>query len=373
MLYLTGTIVLDGGREVPEAWVGPDGLLRLSAPEGYRPGASGVTELSGVTVPGLVDVHCHVGIGDEGPAGSDDDVVANARRDLASGVLLIRDCGSPVDTSVMYRRDDLPVYLSAARHVARPKRYIRGYAEELEDVRDLPEEMARQARASGAWVKIVGDWIDRADGVDSDLQPLWPAEVLREAVAAAHENGARVTVHTFERRTAADAIEAGVDCLEHGTDLDADLIAEAAARGIPVTGTLMQVGEFADIAALAGTKYPVYRDHMLGMYERRYEQVAAMHDAGVQVLPGTDASTLQPHGSMPIELAEMAKALPADEVLALATWRARRFLGRPSLDEGEVADLVVYGADPRKDAGEYARPHAVVRAGHVVAGSIVTG
>lgn len=366
MLHLTGTVLLDGGREAPEAWVGEDGLLRLAAPEGFRPGAAGVTELRGVTVPGLVDVHCHVGIGDDGPVSDDAGVVANAQRDLATGVLLIRDCGSPVDTSVMHRRDDLPVYLSAAQHVARPKRYIRGLAQELEDVRDLPEEIARQARASGAWVKIVGDWIDRADGVDSDLQPLWPLEVLRDAVAAAHENGARVTIHTFERRTAEQAIEAGVDCLEHGTDMDADLIAEAAARGIPVTGTLMQVGDFAEIAGLAGTKYPIYRDHMLRMHAHRYEQVAALHDAGVQVLPGTDASTLQPHGSMPIELAEMAKAIPADELLALATWKARRFLGQPSLDEGQVADLVVYTGDPRRDVGEYARPAAVVRAGRIL-------
>ena len=51
-----------------------------------------------------------------------------------------------------------------------------------------------QARRGDGWVKLVGDWIDRGEG---DLAPEWPADVLAAAIAAAHEEGARVTAHTF--------------------------------------------------------------------------------------------------------------------------------------------------------------------------------
>ena len=376
MLHLTGSIILDGGREVREAWV-DGGVLRLEAPEGYDRvrGTSAVTELRGLTAPGLVDVHCHVAIDHEGAARSEDQILANARADLAIGVLLIRDCGAPVDASVMTRpgvAETLPVYLSAARHIARPKRYIRGYARELEDVHSLPETVAQEARDSGGWVKLVGDWIDRSDGADSDLAPLWPLPVLRDAVAAAHENGARVTVHTFDRVTSEQLLEAGVDGIEHGTGMDADQIAEAAARGVPVTTTLQQVATFDAIADQAGAKYPVYGARMRAMYERRYEHIAALHDAGVHLLVGTDAATSVPHGQYDVEMQEIAKTgICGADALAMATWRARRFLGQPALDEGAPADLVVWRGDPRADAAEYSHPYAVVRDGRIVAGEIL--
>lgn len=376
MLHLTGTIILDGGREVTEAWV-EDGVLRLNAPANWERvrGTSAVTELCGVAAPGLVDVHCHVGINYGGPATSEADVVANARADLAKGVLLARDCGAPVDTSVMTRpgfAENLPVYLSAGLHLARPKRYIRGYARELENAHDLPEAAAEEARASGAWVKLVGDWIDRSDGADSILRPLWPVEVLREAVAAVHENGARITVHSFDRVTSEQMLEVGVDGIEHGTGMDADQMAEAARRGIPVSTTLQQVGLFAKIADQAGNKYPVYGARMREMHSRRYEHIAALHDAGVQLLVGTDAATNVPHGNYDVEMQEIARAgISGADALAMATWRARRYLGQPSLEDGAPADLVVWRADPRKDAAEYSRPVAVVRAGRIVAGLLL--
>ena len=153
-------------------------------------------------IPGMVDVHCHIGLGKSG-AVEGEDMLAQAHQDRDSGVLLARDCGIPGDNSWISGRPDALTILRAGRHIAKPKRYIRGYALEIEDSQ-LPETMAEQARRGDGWVKIVGDWIDRANGADSDLDPLWSTSALIEGVAAAHEEGARVTVHTFSRK----AIEA---------------------------------------------------------------------------------------------------------------------------------------------------------------------
>ena len=60
--------------------------------------------------------------------------------------------------------------IRAGRHIARSRRYIRNYAEEVEPD-DLPAAVTRQAARGDGWVKLVGDWIDRETG---DLGPCWP-------------------------------------------------------------------------------------------------------------------------------------------------------------------------------------------------------
>src|SRR5699024_1528754 len=143
---------------------------------------AGAAVIDGWALPGLVDVHCHIGLGAHG--GVDDrTTLAQARADLAAGTLLVRDAGSPVDTRWLDGRDDVPQIIRAGRHLARPKRYLRHFATELESVADLPRAMADQARAGDGWVKVVGDWINRDRGTAADLEPLWPAAQLAQGTA----------------------------------------------------------------------------------------------------------------------------------------------------------------------------------------------
>ena len=95
----------------------------------------------GWILPGLVDAHCHVGLGADGPVDLDEAITqAATERDV--GALLLRDCGSPVDTRSLDHHDDLPRIIRAGRHLARPKRYSRGLAIELEDESGLPDAVA---------------------------------------------------------------------------------------------------------------------------------------------------------------------------------------------------------------------------------------
>lgn len=359
-LTLRGTVLADGERTYEQIVV-RDGLIETDA----RPPA-GAQTIEGWVVPGLVDVHCHIGLGAEGPV-DQDAALAQARVDLAAGTLLVRDAGSPVDTTWLQDRDDVPALIRSGKHLARPKRYLRYYAHELQDVAALPEEMGRQARLGDGWVKIVGDWIDRARADEADLEPLWPFDVLAEGVAAAHANGARVTVHTFATETIDDLIAAGVDCLEHGTGMTPEQIRLAAERGIPVVPTLLQVGQFGQIADQGAAKFPRFAARMRQMYEDRYAQVRAFYDAGVSLLVGTDAGGTIAHGQIAAECQEMVRAgIPSEAVLAAASWSARDYLGRPGISTGAPADLVVYPGDPRSDIGVLAHPRAVIRRGQLV-------
>jgi imidazolonepropionase-like amidohydrolase len=362
VLHIRGRIIVDDSTELGELWcVG--GLVTFE-----RPRHSGeVTTIEGWAVPGLVDVHCHVGLG---PQGAVDVATAErqARADRDAGTLLIRDAGSPIDTSWIHDRADLPRLIRAGHHLARPRRYLRGYARELADVGDLPAVVTEEARRGDGWVKLIADWIDRDLGREGDLRPLWPDDVLAAAIAAAHAEGARVTAHTFSTEVLPGLLAAGIDGLEHGTGLTPELIDEVARRGIPVTPTLLQVAQFDAIAEQAAAKYPAFAERMRWLHARRYQHVRDLHDAGVQLLVGTDAGGTIGHGRLPEEAAELVRAgIPAAEALAMASWRTRAYLGVPGLVEGASADLVVYGVDPRADIRVLAAPRAVVLRGVVVA------
>ncbi|MDO5746893.1 MAG: amidohydrolase family protein [Actinomycetaceae bacterium] len=304
------------------------------------------TVLDGWVLPGLVDVHSHIGLVAEGVA-TPEVTIRQAQKDAASGVLLVRDCGSPGDTRFVDEHFNVARILRCGHHLARPKRYIRNYGRELESDSFLPEAMVEEARAGSGWVKLVGDWIDRSEGADSTLRPLWSRQALADGISAVHEIGGRVTVHSFSHEAIDDLLDAGIDCIEHGTGLDDDHMSEIIARSIPVTPTVLQVDRFNDFADAAGTKYPVYASDMRRMFEQRYEHFARAWDAGVHFLPGTDAGGYQKHGVMPSELQAWLRfgATPAD-VIDCATWKARDYLGQPVLEEGAPADLVVYPDNP---------------------------
>lgn len=360
VLHLTGPVVLDDDRVAAEAWV-VGGRLTFE-----RPRAGATTTLAGWVLPGLVDVHCHIGLAADG-AVDRGTAEAQALADRDSGVLLVRDAGSPADTAWVHGRADLPRLLRAGRHLALPKRYLRHYGRELGSPADLPAAVAEEARRGDGWVKLVADWIDRDLGAGGDLRPLWPDDVLAEAVRAAHAAGARVTAHTFSAEALDGLLDAGVDCLEHATGAEDRHIARIADAGIPVTATLLQVAQFAAIAARAD-RYPVYAARMRRMHARRYAHVRDLHDAGVPLLVGTDAGGTLAHGRIADEAAEMVAAgLPDRDVVAAASWRTRAWLGVPGLAEGESADLVVYDADPRADVRVLAAPRAVVLRGSRVA------
>lgn len=356
-LHVTGRILLSAEEVIDELWV-IDGRISFTPP---TTGTDWDT-VSGWVVPGFVDAHCHVGLDKHGAVDAETSE-AQARADRDAGTLLIRDAGSPADTRWIDERDDLPKIIRAGRHIARTKRYIRNYAHEVEP-EQLVSRVRAEARAGDGWVKLVGDWIDREVG---DLASCWPVDVLTEAIAAAHDEGARVTAHCFGEESLRDFAAAGTDCIEHATGLEDDTIAAFAAQGITIVPTLFNIETFPQIAAPAQEKFPDYHRHMLELHERRFATIAAAHEAGIPVMVGTDAGGSLPHGLVAQEMELLTRAgLTHTEALAAGTWAAREWLGRPGIVEGEDADLVVLDADPRADVRTCLTPRSIVLRGATV-------
>jgi imidazolonepropionase-like amidohydrolase len=358
VLHLRGPVLVGLDEVRDSAWV-VGGRLTFEAPT--SPGA-GVVGLDGWVVPGMVDAHCHVGLG---PHGAVDKATAEQQAidDRAAGTLLIRDAGSPADTRWIDDRPDLPKLIRAGRHIARTRRYLRNFAHEVEPD-ELVERVRIEAKAGDGWVKLVGDWIDRDLG---DLAPCWPREVLTEAIAAAHDEGARVTAHCFGQESLYDFAAAGSDCVEHATGLEAATVEQFAMQGIAIVPTLVNIATFPQIAEPARERFPAYHRRMLDLHARRYDTIGAAHDAGIPIYLGTDAGGSLRHGLAAQEAVELARAgLGALGALDSAAYAARRWLGRPGLEEGVDADLLVLDADPREDITALGRPRHIVLRGVTV-------
>ncbi len=297
----------------------------------------------GWILPGLVDAHCHVGLGKHGNVELDE-AIAQAETERDVGALLLRDCGSPTDTRGLDDHEDLPRIIRAGRHLARPKRYIAGFAVELEDESQLPAAVAEQARRGDGWVKLVGDWIDRQIG---DLAPLWSDDVLKAAIDTAHAQGARVTAHVFsedalpgdQRRHRLHRARHRPHRRHHRLD------ARARHRVGPHAD---QPGKLSGHCRCGRALSNLCRAHARPVCPRLWAGRCGA-GGGVPVYAGTDAGSTIEHGRIADEVAALQRiGMTAHEALGAACWDARRWLGRPGLDDRASADLLCYAQDPRQ-------------------------
>jgi imidazolonepropionase-like amidohydrolase len=349
-----GTLLPSGERR--DLWLVGD---RVS----FTPVAGALTIAdSGFILPGLVDAHCHLGIQSGGrPSDSVDAARSLAVVGRDAGVLAIRDAGSPISYPSLDDDPEVPRLARAGRHVAPPKRYLRDIGVEVGET-DLPGEITRQAANGNGWVKLVGDWIDRGVG---DLAPLWTDEELAQAIKVAHDAGARVTAHVFGEDALPGLINAGIDCIEHGTGLTDDTISLMAARGTALVPTLINIETFPGIADRAG-KYPAYANHMRELHARVSATVASAIEAGVPVYAGTDAGGGIQHGRIVDEIISLHRVgMSASDAIGAASWHAREWLGFPSLVEGAAADIVVYDEDPRENLDVLRTPRMIMLRGRI--------
>jgi len=155
-------------------------------------------DAAGWVLPGLVDVHNHLSLAS--PAGDDQDadvrVRASASVELALGVLAIREPGSPDDASTRLAGEDgWPRVITAGRFLAPPAGYFPDLAREVTTA-ELPSAAEQEARRSGGWAKIIGDYL----GPGGRFVPNWPADVLAAAATRVHAIGGRSSRRSQRRR-----------------------------------------------------------------------------------------------------------------------------------------------------------------------------
>jgi len=301
----------------------------------------------GYLLPGLVDAHAHLALFSPASEGAspEERARASARAHLDAGVLAVREPGSPDNGSLALLDEGvLPRIQCAGRFLAPSGRYFPGLAREVTED-ELPDAALDELRASGTWVKVVGDFFT-ADGFTAN----WRAETLVETARRVHDAGGRIAIHAILPDVIEQAIEARFDSIEHGTVIGNDHIDAMAKGGIAFVPTMIIAeGIRQSLAAngLVASEQKMISDAL----DVHGDRVAYAVDAGVTVLAGTDAG-MGPHGMIREEVSRFVGAgVPRDVALGAASWTARRYLGLPVIEEGAPADIVAFRDDPRETLG----------------------
>ncbi|MDY5585227.1 MAG: amidohydrolase family protein [Arcanobacterium sp.] len=349
VFHLSGTL---RGTSRNEIWIA-DGVIQYQKPTAECI----VQEISGYIYPGLVDAHTHIGMSNQAEPVSDEEMRRRLAACAMQGVTAIRDAGSQRDANEVITTG-MPKVIHCGQHIARPKRYTRFLASEVEPENFL-SEIEKQCAISGGWIKIVADWIDRSAG---DLRPLWDAKLFADGVALAHDLGKRVTVHSFAAETGEMLLAAGVDGIEHGTGMSFAQKQQARAQGILIVPTVNQISRFPEFAA-AGHRFPIYQKRMREMDARRREHLAELLVADSLLVMGSDTAedVATPGRGLPQELVDAVRdGMPTELVMAAASYRGRELLGFTSWEEGSAADFVVYRHNPERDINEVLHPQRVI-------------
>jgi imidazolonepropionase-like amidohydrolase len=217
-------------------------------------------------------------------------------------------------------------------------------------------------------------------GAAGHKEALWWRNYTGEELAAladeAHAVGKRVAVHSHTAEATRRALRAGVDTIEHGTELDDECLALFLETGAFMVPTISIRSERGTRGRAAG--------HAPAEVVQKYREVAATGDtwfrraceAGVRMAMGTDTyRSLRDHwGQNAYELELMVeRGLAPDQALLTATRNAAEALGAGdrlgTLVPGKLADLLVVAGEPDRDVRvlqDPARIRVVVQEGRIV-------
>ncbi len=369
-LSLGVSILVTEGRI---AWIRP-----AAGGEGELPADCEVVDASGATiVPGMVDGHSHLTLPggshwiDRGSDPTDRLLAvaeANGELQYRSGVRWARDVGAP-------RR--------AAPPDAAPKALTLGIRDRWQRLREQGRRDRPYVRAAGTWVTAAGllpagltveardgdellagalgqldDGADFVklylDGPDADTPPFTASEVTR-VVQAVHARGRKLTAHATRLPGTRVCAAAGVDSIEHGFELDADIAAEMAERGCALVTTMTVLKSWLTFGTT--TTMPRFTQgaaQITETLETAMTSVRLALAAGVAIVGGTDFGGGSARANqLPWEIECLVQAgLEPWQALASVTWRGGELLGEPDaglVREGGPADFSLVHGDPLTD------------------------
>jgi imidazolonepropionase-like amidohydrolase len=236
-------------------------------------------------------------------------------------------------------------------------------------IADGPEEIRKAVRhevKNGADVikaAVSGGVLSLADEVDTPQ--LTPAEIAA-LVDESHRLRKKVAVHCHGDQAGHDAIEAGVDSIEHGSFLKPETLTLMKTKGTFLVPTLM-ASEY--IMGKISAYPPALQAKAKAAFDARSEMFRNAVRIGVKISFGTDAAVF-PHGQNAKEFKLMADlTLPPIECLRTATANAAELLGRAAtigtLEKGKFADVIGIPGDPTQDITATERVSFVMKEGKV--------
>ena len=379
------------------------------------PQGAEVIDLTGkFLIPGLVDMHNHLGPAENipGPPRPGQAPPRDTRSYLTQ--MLALGFTSVFATSHSDLSEHADLRRSASDHEAPIARYFGvgkgstapgGHASQPRFGGYVPSNLD-EARANVRELAAVG--VDAVKLVYSDQAhtgrpplPVMRADIMQAIIAEAHANRLKAYVHAPTLRHAKEVLRAGADGLVHSVadaPIDDEFIGLMRKNGATYTTTLALYTSFADVSAwmrrLRAADHrkvvssDVYDRYLSTEGAREYHaffgvlppenlghakaNARRIVDAGIPVLAGTDTGVtgvlLGVASQVELELLVEAGLTPA-QALRTATVNPARALGRESdfgaVEPGRVADLVVLDGDALSDIRNITKVHRVIKGGVV--------
>jgi imidazolonepropionase-like amidohydrolase len=385
------------------AWVGADADLKAPA------GAETVDLTGKYLMPGLIDLHVHIGNVVDLTQDPKNYTQASVEKDLKTyasyGVTTV---------AVMGTDNDLIFPLRDAQRAGRPTEAriytagqgivfkggyggVAGLNHQVATPEEAVAEVDAQAAKGADYIKF---WLDDELGT----MPKMPPEISKAVIDEAHKKGLKAVAHIFYLADAKRLVDLGVDGLvhsvrdqpvdqalldamkAHGTWQIAETLSREAsmfAFGVPPSDILNDPFFTAGVSpgALAGLRSPERQKTVASgkhfhdlpkFFETAKANTRKLKEAGVKYGFGTDSG---PPGRYAGYFSHWELALMTEsgftplEALSTATGTAAQFLGAKDLgtvEAGKQADLLVLDADPTADIKNSRKINSVYIAGKTV-------
>lgn len=372
-------VVIDNGRITA---IGPAGQVAVPA-DARR------IELQGKWLaPGLFNTHVHLGLvlpglmAAEHAAESEAQLTLrmaeNARKSLLSGVTTIRTTGDPRHADIALARainrgtQDGPRIVSAGQGVTITGGHGAG-GRLANDGADEVTRITRHEISSGAqWIKIAvsGGIATPGGGLADGL--MTPAEI-KAVVDIAKRNGRKVTAHSGSASAAREAVELGVDGIEHGYFLDRPTLRLMKQRGAWFVPTIVvsQPATFEFFKRIGSPDWYMARVREVG--KDHWQALRMAIEEGVNISLGSDQFPFEPNDGTTATIREVEYYQQAGmshlQAMQAATIQSARMLEMDdvtgSLSVGKFADIVALDANPLEDISALRSLGFVMKGGRV--------
>lgn len=390
---LTNLRLVDGDGSRPQdgvALVIDDGIIADVVSEASVVRSPGAIDLGGAFVmPGLVNMHNHFSLSLPGPGGDAVSALGAhdlalymadaARRTLLAGVTTVRSVAEKAGADFALRRAIEAGYVLGPRirTAGRALCCTGGHGHDADDTLecDGADAFARGVRSQ---VALGADLIKLmiSGGIAGEHEQITTAQLTRDEMAAAistaHAWGRKVTAHAGPAEVIAEAVELGLDCVEHGYELTPEVAALMAERGAALVPTLVVTRAQAFFDDLGVP--PWMQERSLGAGIRHLESYRHALDAGVEILLGSDMPpywAFEGTTAVVRELEHMESGgLAPSDVIRAATSAPAAWLGEEGrfgmLRPGHAADLIAMPDDPTAGISALRGLDFVMRSGVVV-------
>ena len=370
-------VVIKGSKIVD---VGEEGDVEI-------PPESNTIVVDGSTImPGLIDAHIHLAgakspdltewILETDPALRAIRVTADARTLLQSGYTAVRCCGSTITIALKRAIEEGtvigPRIMAARKMITRtggherhsvPINWIKevGVTRLADGIDDCRLAVREQLREGADFIKIcTGVWGESKKFPYAS--PDYSIDEIEVMVEEAQRTGVHVAAHALGKEGISIAVEAGVNTIEHGRELDEEVCKLMVKNNVILVPTLAAtILKERDRATETDPKWrAIYEPGKLEqMNDETYDAVRIAHTSGVKIATGTDITGAPLFGGYPmgknaVELEYLTRCeLSPMEALMAATKNGAEALGLEAqigtVESGKLADILVINGNPLED------------------------